>query len=105
VLLRTVLSFVNLGVLTATLFVWFELPLYSDYALYACLAWVLAAFAVMYSRWGDRRIGSAAAPASSGPPLATSPGSASLGFCIFCAAILPPGVPRCPECGRAIGPG
>jgi len=106
VLTRTALSFVNLGVLTATLVVWFEFPAYSDYALYACLAWVGAAFAVMYSRWGDRPIRAAAGATPGDRKLpAGLPGGTSLGFCIYCAANLPAGAPRCPECGRAVGPG
>jgi len=103
VLLRTALSLVNLVALTATLIVWFSFPQYADYALYACLGWVMVAFGVMYSRWGNRPL-RPAGPGSGGPPLPGGGrvGGAPLGFCVFCAAHLPPGATRCPECGRAI---
>ena len=100
-LLRTALSLVNLAALSATLVVWLALPAYSGIALYACLGWVMVAFGVMYSRWGNRPIGrraggltaEGAAPALGG----------GVGFCVFCAANLAPGATRCPDCGRATG--
>jgi len=103
VLLRTALSLVNLGALTATLVVWFSYPQFSTIALYLCLGWVLVAFGVMYSRWGNRPLRTAPL-APPGPRLPGGGGAAGapLGFCVFCAAHLAPGMTRCPDCGRAI---
>ena len=98
-LARTALSLVNLVVLTATLTIWFLLPHYSTYALYGCLAWVVVAFGMMYSSWGNRPIGAAAHPLSAA---GDAPGStrAPLDFCIYCATTLPAGASRCPACGH-----
>jgi hypothetical protein len=101
-LARTALSLVNLGVLSATLTVWFLLPHYSTYALYGCLAWVVIAFALMYSAWGNRPLGTTG---GAGAGLRGSDGSGGsrppLDFCIYCATTLPVGASRCPACGHA----
>ena len=114
-ILRTLLSLVNLAVIAATVFIWFELPAIANVALYALVGWMFATFVVMYSPWGNRRVtatssgGSApsgspfAAPAPTSLPLASNPSSApALDFCIFCAATLPAGSPRCPACGHPV---
>jgi hypothetical protein len=100
-LLRTFLSLVNLGVLFSTLTIWLLLPGLSTYALYACLAWVVLAFALMYSSWGNRPIGATPRIAGGGSaPLAPGIGG-PLDFCIFCGTTLPVGATRCPACGHA----
>jgi hypothetical protein len=115
-LARTLLSLVNLGALTATLAVWFAFPQYSTYALYACFAWVVIAFAVMYSAWGNRPVGASAhgvagatAPAPAPAGAVRSVGGAGamppLDFCIYCAATLPAEATRCPVCGHAAARG
>lgn len=104
-LVRTLLAVVNLGVLSVTLAVWVLLPAYSEYALYGCLGWVVAALVLMYSTWGNRRIGGSADGPTSGAPLAGGTGTATglppLDFCIYCAAPMPAGASRCPACGHA----
>ncbi|HTP53526.1 MAG TPA: hypothetical protein VML94_00980 [Thermoplasmata archaeon] len=101
-LLRTFLSFVNLGVLFSTLAVWTLVPAVSTYALYFCLVWVVLALSLMYSPWGNRPIGrSARAGAGGSTPLVSGAGG-PLDFCIFCAATLPAGATRCPACGHAL---
>ena len=101
-LARTALSLVNLGVLSGTLLVWFFLPHYATFALYACLGWVVVAFGVMYSPWGNRAIGPARVASgttgSGGPRV-------PLDFCIYCATSLPVGATRCPACGHAAARG
>jgi len=108
---RTVLSFVNLAVLGATLTIWFVFPAYSTYALYACLGWVVAAFVLMYSAWGNRPVGLAArsAPAGSGPLPSRNPSAGGGGgrstvppvdFCIYCGTHLPASAVRCGACGH-----
>jgi hypothetical protein len=112
-LTRTFLSLVNLGVLSGTVVIWFAVPQYSTYALYACLAWVVIAFAMMYSAWGNRPLGTRARSTAVGTPLPSGPtgggrvvGGASAGapldFCIYCAASLPANAGRCPACGHAV---
>jgi hypothetical protein len=114
-LVRTWLSFANVGVLAAVLVVWFAHPAFAEYALYGCLGWFLLAFVLMYSSWGSRPAGTrprplagAAGAAPSGVPgpsgspaggaLASAP---PLDFCIYCATSLPVGADRCPSCGHA----
>ncbi len=115
-LARTFLSLVNLAVLSVTVVVWFVAPLpYSTYALYGCLAWVVVAFAMMYSAWGNRPLGIPARSAPAGAPLPSGPTGggrgagvggagplAPLDFCIYCAASLPANAGRCPACGHAV---
>jgi hypothetical protein len=113
-LARTLLSLVNLGVLGATLAVWFTLPQYANYALYACLGWVVVAFALMYSAWGNRPFGApapvgagGASPAGAGgaPGSLAVPSLPPVDFCIYCATTLPVGASRCPACGHAAARG
>ena len=109
-LVRTFLSLVNLAVLFSTLSVWLLLPAYSTYALYGCLGWVVVAFAVMYSAWGNRPFRAPARATAAGGGAASSGGGVGAGgaggappidFCIYCAASLPAGASRCPACGHA----
>ncbi len=106
-LARTALSFANAGVLGATLAVWFLLPQYSTYALYGCLGWVVVAFGLMYSPWGNRRIrGTGSDPGTTGASVrGAALAGAPLDFCIYCAAQLPTAARRCPACGHALARG
>lgn len=101
-LARTFLSLVNMAVLGATLAVWYALPRYSDLALYACLAWVVVAFVLMYSAWGNRPLGAARPLPAGAPadPIGAGSSSPPLDFCIYCAAPLPASMSRCPACGH-----
>ncbi|MFY9717088.1 MAG: hypothetical protein WAK40_04045 [Thermoplasmata archaeon] len=99
---RTFLSLVNLGVLFSTLAIWLLLPTLSTYALYVCLAWVVLAFGLMYSSWGNRPIGPARRTGGAGGAALPSSAGGPLDFCIFCAATLPAGATRCPACGHAL---
>ena len=110
-LARTFLSLVNLAVLGGTLTVWFAFPAWSTYALYACLAWVVVAFALMYSAWGNRPFGVGTPAATTAGPGARLAGGGAAGgtpaalppldFCIYCGSFLPVGASQCPACGHA----
>jgi hypothetical protein len=113
VIVRTLLSFVNLAVIAGTVVVWFEFPALAQVALYVLLGWMFVTFVVMYSPWGNRRVTTAAnepgaaAPSPFGAPLPTvgsAPArpAAPLDFCVFCGTAVPVGAPRCPACGHAV---
>ena len=134
-LVRTLLSIVNLGVIAVAVTIAFVFTQYAGLAVYALLGWMLVTFVMMYSAWGNRPVsassggtrasGTAPAPgnpfAPASPPPAPRPGTAAspagpargpagpaptppIDFCVYCAASLPAGVPRCPSCGHAVVP-
>lgn len=107
--LRMVLTLVNFGTIAAAVVVLLRYPQWAGDAFYLLLGWMFASLALIYSPWAARSVG--APRPGSGPsvspdaPLATSSGhvhSSSLGFCMYCAAPLEPGTPRCPACGRSL---
>jgi hypothetical protein len=106
--LRTVLTLVNLTAFVAALIVLELLPQYAAYAFYALVAWMLASLVLLYRPGARRTIGGAPASGpglSADTPLASgsAPQHASaFGFCIYCAAPVEPGTPRCPACGHVL---
>jgi len=113
---RALLSVINISVAATTLAVWFLLPRYAEYALYAFFGWFVISLSTIWIARGSPRgplpssggaaspaAAGAAAPGAVGRPLAGGqPAPAEIGFCIYCAADLPPGAPQCPGCGHAV---
>ncbi len=107
---RLALSLVNVAVAAAALFVWFELPQYSTYALYGFLGWIVVGTSLAWLAAGSPPVGvptpasGSATPLAPGAPAgpAAKPGSGepAIGFCIYCAADLPPDAVRCSACGH-----
>jgi len=112
VLARTLLSLLNLAAVTVALVAWFALPQYAVYELFGFVGWMIVGFVLLGSSWGSRPVGSGirgagSAPAPEGGSLASSPSvgpatGSPIGFCVYCAADIPPGAGRCPACHRAV---
>lgn len=106
-LLRTLLTFVNLGAISAAILVLLAYPKYDGPAFYILVGWMFGSMVLVYGPWGNRTVGSARATPPS-TPLASSPGfgprpssaPAEIPFCIYCAAPLAPGATLCPACGH-----
>ena len=109
---RTALSLIGLVVIAASFVVLFEYSQYSNEAFYVLLAWIFLNFALLYA-WRPRAHPAAAGASSDVSPFPSAPGaplpttgssssSSSIGFCIFCAAPVPPGTRSCPACGHAL---
>jgi len=109
---RLVFSLVNIGMAVAVLTVLFLFPRYAGYAVYAFFGWFLVSLSVVWFAGAPARAptsaGPAAGAASAGPvaPVAR-PGvaptpPARIDFCIYCAADLPAGTPRCRSCGHNV---
>ena len=113
---RALLSLVNIAVATGALLVIFLYPRFAGYAIYAFLGWFVVSFSLV---WVARGPSPTAGPTAPGPtaapggrpgrPLATAaapapprraPEPAEIGFCIYCAADLPPQADRCAACGH-----
>ncbi|HKS59406.1 MAG TPA: hypothetical protein VJS68_01355 [Thermoplasmata archaeon] len=120
-LIRTVATFINVGIFVAAVALQFLDPTISSYVFYAVLAWFIGSIFLFRLPFMNRPIGQAArlsAPASASPassPLPSgaaplSPGAASpaspaapaLDFCPYCTATIQPGTVRCPQCGRTV---
>jgi hypothetical protein len=104
-ILRTLLTLVNLVTIAIAIAVLFAFPSYAGVAFYVLLGWFIGSLVLVYGPWANRPVGrrQPAAPArTSAPSGATSrPLPSDLGFCIYCAAPLAPGTPTCPACGHA----
>jgi len=102
---RSVLSLVNVAVASAALIVWFRYPQYAMYAIYALLGWFFVSFSLVWVL-GTNPGGAPAGPLPSGAPGTGGRGTGSrpfrAGFCIYCAADLPPEATRCPACGHPV---
>jgi len=111
---RALFSLINLCVAAGALLVFFLFPRYAGYAIYAFLGWFLVGISTVWllgNPSAEPSRGPTPAPAGAGgagpaaAPLRSSTGgagtSAEVGFCIYCAADLPPGASRCPACGHA----
>ncbi|MCI4342691.1 MAG: hypothetical protein L3J92_01040 [Thermoplasmata archaeon] len=102
-ILRTLLTMINLATIAVAIIVLYELPKYAGVAFYVLLAWMIGSLVLIYGPWANRPIGrrNTAGPASVSRPL---PGPhrlpSDLGFCIYCAAPLAPGAPTCAACGH-----
>jgi len=104
-LLRTLLTLVNLATIAVAIGVLFAFPQYAGVAFYLLLGWMIGSLVLVYGPWANRPVGrrsaSGPAPASAVPRPSSSPLPSDLGFCIYCAAPLAPGTPTCPACGHA----
>lgn len=113
---RALLSLVNVAVAGAVLVVWYRYPHYAAYTLYALFGWIVVSFSLAWvvrgvptggmpgasSGGSTARLGSGS---SGGTSFASAPSEPiELPFCIFCAADLPVGAPRCPACGHLVTP-
>jgi len=112
---RALFSLINLGVAAAAIVVLFAFPRYAGYAIYGFLGWFVVSLSMVWfargAPQGAARSPVGAAPASGGgpAPLASAGRPAArvpatppaIGFCIYCAADLPPDAERCPACGHA----
>lgn len=104
---RAIFSLVNLAVAAAALFVLFAYPRYAGYAVYAFFGWFIVSLTVVWFARGTPPVSASAAGAgaAAGGAAATVPGTSApspqIGFCVYCAADLPPGAGRCPACGHA----
>ncbi|MCI4365265.1 MAG: hypothetical protein L3K10_04295 [Thermoplasmata archaeon] len=103
-LLRTLLTMVNLGTIAVAIGVLFVFPQYAGVAFYILLGWMFGSLVLVYGPWSNRQVGRSRAPnraLASSSPLSPGTRAADLGFCIFCAAPLAPGAPICPSCGHS----
>jgi hypothetical protein len=114
-LIRTVATFINIGIFAVAVATQFLLPTTSVYIFYGVLAWFIGSIFLFRLPVMNRPIGRGTRPSPAGPsaPLASSnalpPGTAqggastaTLDFCPFCTAPIRPGTMTCPQCGRAI---
>ena len=105
-LLRTLLTLVNLGAIAVAIVVLLAYPAYSGPAFYLLLGWMFGSMVLVYGPWGNRQVGrgrppTAPLPSGSGAAAApTVPSPAEIPFCIYCAAPLPSGATFCPACGH-----
>jgi hypothetical protein len=107
-LLRTLVTLVNLGTIAVALGILLVYPQYAGIAFYVLLGWMLGTLVLAYGPYANRQIGArpvTGAPGPSGSPLASVPSGHDVGFCIYCAAPLPVGAPICPACGHRVSPG
>jgi hypothetical protein len=105
-LLRTLLTLVNLLTIAVAITVLVTFPQYAGDAFYILLGWMVGSLVLVYGPWANRPIGrrpsdrsNSFPSARNGPP--SGPRASELGFCIYCAAPLAPGAPTCPSCGHA----
>ncbi len=107
-ILRTLLTFVNLATIAVAIVVLFEFPQYAGPAFYLLLGWMVGSLVLVYGPWANRTVfgtpPSRTLPSSSALPR-PGPLPTNLGFCIYCAAPLAPGVSACPACGHAVPAG
>jgi hypothetical protein len=107
VILRTLVSLVNLGIIAVALGVLLLYPQYAGIAFYALLGWMIGTLVIAYGPYGSRRVGSSGTtpppfPSSPTGPAAPIPSGHDFGFCIYCAAPLPAGARLCPSCGHRV---
>jgi hypothetical protein len=104
-LLRTLLTFVNLATIAVAIAVLYTYPEYAGVAFYVLLGWMVGSLVLLYGPWANRQVGRRSSATAAYPPTAPRPSSrplpSDLGFCIYCAAPLAPGTPTCPACGHA----
>ncbi|HEV2428378.1 MAG TPA: hypothetical protein VGV64_00820 [Thermoplasmata archaeon] len=100
--LRTIITFVNIGVFVGIFALQFVYPPIQPYAFWALLAYFVASLLFVRSPILSRDIGRPKRPVSA-PPLPSSGGSGapSVGFCIYCGHALAEGAAACSACGRA----
>jgi hypothetical protein len=118
---RALFSLINIAVAAAAIVVLFAFPKYAGYAVYGFLAWFVVSLSVVWiargtpsasaRTSGGPAVGTVGAPLPSGSPSVparpiggSTAAPATISFCIYCAADLPPGTDRCPSCGRAVRP-
>jgi hypothetical protein len=103
-ILRTLLTMINLATIAVAIIVLYELPKYAGVAFYVLLAWMIGSLVLIYGPWANRPIGRRSvggSPSGSTPLSTTGRLPSDLGFCIYCAAPLAPGAPTCAACGHA----
>lgn len=104
-LLRTLLTLVNLTTIAVAIGVLFAFPQYAGVAFYVLLGWMIGSLVLVYGPWANRQVGrratTGAPTAPQVPRSGAAPLASELGFCIYCAAPLAPGTPTCPACGHA----
>lgn len=104
-LLRTLLTLVNLATIAVAIGVLFAFPEYAGVAFYVLLGWMIGSLVLVYGPWANRQVGrrtsAGPAPPASVPRTTSGPLASDLGFCIYCAAPLAPGIRTCPACGHA----
>jgi hypothetical protein len=104
-LLRTLVTLVNLGTIAVALGILLAYPQYAGFAFYVLLGWMIGTLVLLYGPYANRQIGRGSAAPTTGPtgaPLPSVPSSHDLGFCIYCGTALPVGAPACPACGHRI---
>jgi len=115
-IIRTLLTIINLATFAAAIGVLIALPQYSAFAFYFLVGWMVASLILFYQPWASRPLGAHAAPAAPGTPApgpaaarpsaplpSGGPATAPLDFCVYCAAPLAPQVPKCTACGHDRG--
>lgn len=109
---RVLISIANLVAISIAFVILFEFPAYSNDAFYVLIGWMVIGFLLLYSLRprgrplpGASATGSSPFPSSAPAapaPLPSSNSSGGIGFCIYCAAPVPPGAATCPSCGHAL---
>jgi hypothetical protein len=118
-LVRNVAMIASLGLLVVGITLQFIYPALATYIFWLFLAWIVLSFFIFRLPVMSRSIGRGANPSPPGSPpapsapragaplpSASSPSSGNvgpLGFCIYCAAPVEPGVAVCPSCGHRLG--
>jgi hypothetical protein len=104
-LLRTLLTLVNLGTIAVAIGVLLAYPQYAGVAFYILLGWMVGSLILVYGPWANRHVGrrssTSSGSAGANPTGGARPLPSNLGFCIYCAAPLAPGSSTCPACGHA----
>ncbi|MCI4368930.1 MAG: zinc ribbon domain-containing protein [Thermoplasmata archaeon] len=107
-LLRTLLTIVNLGILVAAILAWVFDPAVSGYLFYGLLFWFIASIFIGRLPEMNRRVlesrpsWAGSPPPAPGAPLPSAPAGTELGFCARCGANVASGTVVCPSCGRAL---
>lgn len=100
--LRTLVTFLNIGVFVGIFALQFLYPRIQPYAFWALLAYFVASLVFIRSPILSRNIGRPTQTPTA-PPLPSVGGASAptVGFCIYCGHPLPDGAAVCPACGHA----
>jgi len=112
-IIRTLLTLVNLATFVVVISVLLLFPQYGAFAFYFLVGWMVASLVLFYQPWASRPVGTRASPTPSGSgpaaafpnaPMPTGPSAPSaLDFCVYCAAPIGPNVTKCAACGHDRG--
>ena len=107
--IRNALITANLAIFASAIALQLLVPSVSTYVFYGATAWFIVSLLLTFgwlrqsARPSSVGVGSGAAGLARVPPVPrTAP--IDLGFCVYCAAFIEPGLSACPACGRAVGP-